>query len=122
MRIEVVKSHGGRAISAGEICPVDMKKKHWMAKIIGLDEKFGFSRDFLRRAMYDTKGKTGGYSADGLKAGDIIEEGDESGKNGYREYARITSIDDTALEFEYMRASEVSEYFKAKKGNQRAIA
>lgn len=33
MRIEVIKSPGGRAIKAGEICPVDPKKKHWMCRI-----------------------------------------------------------------------------------------
>ncbi len=121
MRIEVIKSPRGRAISAGQVCPVDTKKKHWMAKIIGLDEKFGLSRDFLKRSLYDSKGKAGGYSADGLKAGDIIEEGDDSGKNGYREYARITKIDDSALEFEYMRAGEVSEYFELKKSGQKAL-
>lgn len=122
MRIEIIKSPRGRAIIEGQVCPVDTKKKHWMAKVIGLDDKFGFSRDFLRRSMYDTKGKAGGYSVDGLKAGDIIEEGDDSGKTGYREYARITRIDDSALDFAYMRASEVSEHFKAKKGNEKAIA
>ncbi|BAI61965.1 hypothetical protein MCP_1893 [Methanocella paludicola SANAE] len=121
MRIEIIKSPRGRAISSGQVCPVDTKKKHWMAKITGLDEKFGLSRDFLRRSLYDTRGKAGGYSVDGLKAGDIIEEGDDSGKSGYREYARITRIDDATLEFEYMRAGDVSEYFKSKEGGQKAI-
>jgi len=32
-----------------------------------------------------------------------------------REYARITSIGDTALEFEYLRADDVVELFKSLK-------
>jgi hypothetical protein len=119
MRIEVIKSPRGRAIKAGEICPVDPKKKHWMCRIIGLDEKFGFKRDFLRRALYGDKGKSGGYAVDELKEGDIVEEAD-GGKN--REYARIKKIDDSALEFEYMRASEVSAQFKSAKDRTRATA
>jgi len=110
MRIEVIKSPRGRAIKAGEICPVDTRKKHWMCRITGLDEKFGFKRDFLRHALYDSKGKSGGYSVAGLKEGDIVEEAD-GGKS--REYARIVKIDDSALEFEYMRAGEVTAHFKA---------
>jgi hypothetical protein len=115
MKIEVIKTPKGRAIKTGEICCVDAKKKHWMCMIKGLDEKYGLSRDFLGRAMYDTKGKAGGYAVDNLKEGQIIEEGDESGKNGYREYARITKIGDSSLEFEYMRADDVVEHFKSLK-------
>jgi hypothetical protein len=110
MRIEVIKSSGGRAIKAGEICPVNPKKKHWMCRIIGLDEKFGFKRDFLKGALYDDKRKPAGYSIDELKEGDIVEEAD-GGKD--REYARIEKIDELGLEFEYMRASEVSARFKS---------
>ena len=112
MRIEVIKTPKGRAIKAGEVCCVDAKKKHWMCRINGLDEKYGLNRDFLGRALYDTKGKAGGYAIDTLKEGHIIEEGDDSGKNGYREYARITKIDDASLEFEYMRSEDVVEHFK----------
>lgn len=112
MRIEVIKSPGGRAIKAGEICPVDPKKKHWMCRITGPDDKFGFKREFLKRALYDNKRKPGGYTIHGLKEGDIVEEADGV-KN--REYARIVKIDDSALELEYMRAAEVSAYFKAGK-------
>lgn len=119
MRIEVIKSPKGRAIKAGEICPVDMKKKHWMCRIAGLDPKFGFNRDFLRRALYDKKGKSEGYSVDGLKAGDIVEEADAA-KN--KEYARIVKVDDSTLEFEYMSASEVSAQFEAAGGKTRAAA
>lgn len=115
MKLEVIKTPKGRAIRAGEICCVDPKKKHWMCTIKGLDEKYGLSRDFLARALYDTKGKAGGYSIEGLREGQILEEGDDSGKNGYREYARITRIDDAALEFEYLRADDVVEHFKALK-------
>jgi hypothetical protein len=115
MRIEVVKTPGGKAINSGEICPVDTKKKHWMSKIIGLDDKFGFSRDFLKRALYDKKGKSGGYSVDNLKEGDIIEEADAV-KN--REFARIVRIDESAIEFEYMRAEEVEERYKKLKASQ----
>jgi hypothetical protein len=111
MKIAVITTPREKAIKAGEICCVDAKKKHWMCKILGLDEKYGFNREFLKRALYENKGKAGGYSIDGLKAGNIIEEGDESGKNGYREYARITKIDDSTLEFEFMRANDVTEYF-----------
>ena len=110
MRIEVIKSSRGRAIKAGEICPVDPKKKHWMCRITGLDEKFGFNRDFLRRDLYDNRGRSGGYAIDELKEGDIVEEAD-GGKN--REYARILKVNDSGLEFEYMRASEVSARFKS---------
>jgi hypothetical protein len=117
MKIEVVKTPGGRVINAGEICPVDTKKKHWMSKIIGLDEKFGFNRDFLKRALFDKKGKAGGYSVDNLKEGDIIEEADAV-KN--KEFARVVSIDDSAIEFEYMRANEVEERFKELKASQKA--
>ena len=65
MRIEIIQSPQGRAILAGQVGPVDTKKKHWMAKIVGLDEKFGFNRDFLKRAIYDKKGKAAGYSIEG---------------------------------------------------------
>jgi hypothetical protein len=119
MKIEVIKAPRGRAIKAGEICPVDPKKKHWMCRIVGLDDKFGFNRDFLRRALYDSKGKSAGYSIDGLKEGDIVEEADAA-KN--KEYARIVKIDDSGLEFEYMRASEVSASFKPARDRTRAAA
>lgn len=109
MRIEFFKSPQGRAINAGEICPVDTKKKHWMAKIIGLDPKFGFNRDFLKRALYDKKGKSAGYSIDGLKEGDIVEEADAA-KN--KEFARVTKIGDDFIELEYMRETNVTEHFK----------
>jgi len=115
MKLDVVTTPQGRAIRAGGICCVDIKKKHWMCKILGLDEKYGFNRDFLKRAMYESKGKPSGYSLDGIKVGDIIEEGDESGKTGYREFARITKLDDSTLEYEYMRANDVTEHFKAVK-------
>ena len=115
MKIEVTRTPKGRAIKTGEVCCVDTKKKHWMCRINGLDEKYGLNREFLGRALYDTKKKAGGYDIDTLKEGQIIEEGDESGKNGYREYARITKIDDVSLEFEYMRADDVVEHFKALK-------
>jgi hypothetical protein len=119
MRIEVIKTPRERAIKAGEICPVDPKKKHWMCRVTGPDEKFGFKRDFLKGALYDNKRKPAGYSVDELKEGDIVEESD-GGKN--REYARIKKIDDTALEFEYMRASEVSAHYKSAKDRTRATA
>jgi len=119
MRIEVIRSPRGRAIKAGEICPVDPRKKHWMCRITGLDEKFGFNREFLGRALYDNRGRAGGYSIDGLKEGDIVEEAD-GGKS--REYARIKKIDDSGLEFEYMRASEVTDQFKSAKDRTRAEA
>ncbi len=117
MRIEVIKTPQGRAINAGEICPVDIKKKHWMAKVIGLDEKFGFNRDFLKRAMYDKKGKAAGYSVDGLKEGDIVEEADAA-KN--KEYARVKKIEDAFIELEYLRASNVTEEFKGSKERAQA--
>lgn len=117
MRIEIVKSPQGRAINAGEICPVDTKKKHWMAKIIGLDEKYGFNRDFLKRAMYDKKGKAAGYSIEGLKEGDIVEEADAA-KN--KEYARVKKIDDSSIELEYIRATNVTEHFKSVKDRSQA--
>jgi hypothetical protein len=117
MRIDIIKSPQGRAINAGEICPIDVKKKHWMAKIIGLDEKFGFNRDFLRRALYDKKGKAAGYSIEGLKEGDIIEEADAA-KN--REFARVKKIEDATMELEYMRSTNVTEQFKAEQDRKQA--
>lgn len=113
MKIEVVKTPKGRAVKAGEIYAVDMSKKHWMCKIIGLDPKFGLNRDFLGRTFYDAKGKAGGYIVDSLKPGDIIEEAGGSGKKVYKEYARVVRVDDSGLEFEYMRENEVQEHFKA---------
>lgn len=110
MRIEIIQSPQGRAILAGQIGPVDTKKKHWMAKIVGLDETFGFNRDFLKRAIYDKKGKAAGYSIEGLKEGDIVEEADAA-KN--REYARVKKIGDGFIELEYLRASNVTEHFKS---------
>ncbi|HTY92153.1 MAG TPA: hypothetical protein VMC84_13335 [Methanocella sp.] len=117
MRIEVTKTPQGIAINAGEICPVDTKKKHWMAKIIGLDEKFGFNRDFLKRAIYDKKGKAAGYSIEGLKEGDIVEEADAV-KN--REYALVKKIGDGFIELEYMRAANVTEHFKSPENRSQA--
>ena len=117
MRIEIVRSPQGRAINAGEVCPVDTKKKHWMAKIVGLDPKFGFNRDFLRRAMYDKKGKAGGYSVDGLREGDIVEEADAA-KN--KEYARVKKIGDDFIELEYIRETNVTEQFKNVKDRSQA--
>jgi hypothetical protein len=122
MKIEVVKTPKGRAVKAGEIYAVDLGKKHWMCKIIGLDPKFGLNRDFLGRAFYDTKGKAGGYIVDSLKPGDIIEEAGGSGKKVYKEYARVVGIDDSALEFEYMRENDVQEHFKAADKTTKAIA
>jgi hypothetical protein len=113
LKIEVVKTPKGRAIKAGEIYAVDPGKKHWMCKIIGLDPKFGLNRDFLGRAFYDAKGKSGGYAVDALKPGDIIEEAGGAGKKVYKEYARVVSIDDTTLEYEYIRETEVQDRFKA---------
>ncbi len=110
MRIDMIRSPRGRAIKAGEICPVDLKKKHWMCRIKGLDEKFGFNRDFLKRSLYDDRGRPGGYDVEGLKPGDVIEEADNA-KN--REYAIIKKIDDLSLEFEYIRADDIPGYLKS---------
>lgn len=121
MRIEVIKTPKGRAIKAGEIYSVDLTKKHWMCRILGLDPKFGFNRDFLGRALYDAKGKAGGYLVEGLKAGDIIEEAGGSGKKVYREYARVIKVDDAELEFEYLREDAVKGHFNATKGDTKTV-
>lgn len=73
-----------------------------------------------RGRTYDGKGKPGGYLVNGLNEGDIIEEAGGSGKKVFREYARVVKVDDSTLEYEYMRESEVKDRFKPPEKDEKA--
>lgn len=68
------------------------KVKHWAARLLGRDEKFGYDRQFMYRRC-DSKGRTIGYVLpEDVAVGDVFEEAGGSWKNIYRGYCVVRAI------------------------------
>ncbi|MHA1471348.1 MAG: hypothetical protein ACTSSP_12440 [Candidatus Asgardarchaeia archaeon] len=72
---------------------INFKVKWWVAKIIGIDPKWVFAREFLpkRRVDFSAKRATT-VVVDTIKPGDVLEVVGGSWKNEYRAYMVVKDI------------------------------
>jgi len=92
----------------------------WIAEIIGLDQKFGFERQFLRTiALEFYKGSPSRLAVymDDLKVGIFYEMKNPSSwkHSDVRRYIRILKKDADSILVEELKREEIIKYFMSKK-------
>lgn len=93
--------------------------KTWVARITGLDARFGLARDFLPMVypIVFVKQPALAVSFDDVRAGDVLEaRGQDSLTAPFSAFYRVVSVDETGADLAPMGASEVRDYAQGVKG------
>ena len=94
--------------------------KPWIARIIGLDEKYGFGRQFLNMiALEFFKGSPSRFavSVDDLEIGSFYEMKDPASWNhsDIRHYVRVLKKDEDSILVEELKREDLIKYFRSLK-------